>query len=98
MWKFLPTHGNYERKLEYDEGLWQKVNRFPPSIKQEIGAFLDRACNDPYHPSVNGPSITRVDGKGRSVSTLPSGYRVLWTIGSFENQETIKWFGVLPPK
>jgi hypothetical protein len=86
------------RRVRYKRGWWAKFNSFPPETRKQIGEFLHLACNNPYDSRVIGPGVTRVDGRARCQSTLASGYRVLWTIGSYENQEVIDLYDVLPPE
>jgi hypothetical protein len=86
------------RKVRYRRGWWEKFNRFAPNVQAEIGNFLALACTNPYDPGLMSPSVTKLDSLARCETTLRSGFRVLWTIGSYQNAEVIDLFEVLPPK
>jgi hypothetical protein len=86
------------RKVRYRRGWWEKFNGFPPNVQAEIGSFLTLACTNPYDPRLMSPSVTKLDDHARCETTLRSGFRALWTIGSYQNTEIIDLYDVLPAK
>jgi hypothetical protein len=74
-----------------------KVDASPLQVQIEFRAFLDRARANPYEPSLMQPSVTKLNADFECETTLPSRFRVLWTIGSHNNEETIVLFDLLEP-
>jgi hypothetical protein len=74
-----------------------KVDASPLEVQIEFRAFLDRARANPNEPSLIRPPVTKLNADFECETTLPSGFRVLWTIGSHNNEEIIVLFDLLEP-